>query len=119
MGLLDGFNPVSAITGLFDTVIKRIWPNKELAQQNTHAEAMGQQATNTAEAQTSGSGGLIGVLKAWRGFIGWACGIGMVWQLVVRPLLVGMFPGHTFPGYTAEEMALLGRVLLGMLGLGG
>ena len=116
MGLLDTI--ISPITGLVDSVIKRIWPNKELAQQNTHAEAIGQQATNTAEAQTSGSGGLIGVLKAWRGFIGWACGIGMVWQLVVRPLLVGMFPGHTFPGYSSEEMALLGRVLLGMLGLG-
>jgi spore maturation protein SpmA len=117
VGLLDTI--LSPITGLADSIIKRIWPNKELAQQHTHTEAMGQQAINTAEAQTSGSGGLIGILKAWRGFIGWACGIGMVWQLVVRPLLIGMFPGHNFPGYAADEMALLGRVLLGMLGLGG
>lgn len=110
---------VSPITGLLDTILKRVLPNKELAQQHTHDETMGQQSTNTAEAQTSGSGGFIGLLKSWRGFIGWACGVGMVWQLVVRPLLIGFFPGHTFPGYSSEEMALLGRVLLGMLGLGG
>ena len=117
MGVLDTI--LSPITGLADSIIKRIWPNKELAQQHTHDEAMGQQATNTAEAQTSGGGGLIGLLKSWRGFVGWACGMAIVWQFVVRPLLVGMFPGSNFPGYSADEMALLGRVLLGMLGLGG
>ena len=115
MGLLDTI--LSPITELAGSVIKRIWPNKELAQQHTHDEAMGQQATNTAEAQTSGSGGLVGILKSWRGWVGWCMGTAMVWQLVVRPLLIGLFPGSNFPGYSAEEMALLGRVLLGMLGL--
>jgi len=113
MGLIG----IDSITGLFDTIVKRIWPNKELAQVHTHDEAMGQQATNTAEAQTSGGGGAIGLLKSWRGFVGWCMGFAMIWQLVIRPLLMGAFPGHSFPGYTAEEMALLGRVLLGMLGL--
>jgi hypothetical protein len=117
MAILDTI--LSPITGLADSIIKRIWPNKELAQANTHAEAMGQQATNTAEAQTSGGGGAIGLLKSWRGFVGWACGMAIVWQFVVRPLLVGMFPGHNFPGYAAAEMTMLGRILLGMLGLGG
>jgi len=115
MGLLG----IDSITGLVDTLVKRFWPNKELAQQNTHAEAMGQQATNTAEAQTSGGGGAIGLLKSWRGFVGWACGCSIVWQFAMRPLLIGLFPGHNFPGYSAEEMTMLGRILLGMLGLGG
>lgn len=115
MGLLGTL--VSPVTGLVDSIIKRIWPNKELAQQHTHDEAMGQQATNTAEAQTSGSGGLIGLLKSWRGFVGWACGMAIVWQFALRPLLMGIFPGRNFPGYAADEMTMLGRILLGMLGL--
>ena len=117
MGVLDKL--LSPITGLADSIIKRIWPNKELAQQHTHDEAMGQQATNTAEAQTSGSGGLIGLLKSWRGFVGWSCGMAIVWQFALRPLLMRTFPGRNFPGYSAEEMTMLGRILLGMLGLGG
>ena len=117
MGLLNTI--ISPITGLVDTVVKRIWPNKELAQTQTHDQLMGQQATNTAEAQTSGGGGVIGLLKSWRGWVGWCVGTAMIWQLVFRPMLVGIFPGRNFPGYTADEMTLLGRVLLGMLGLGG
>lgn len=116
MGVLDTL--LSPITVLADSIIKRIWPNKELAQQQQHTETMGQQAINTAEAQTSGGGGIIGLLKSWRGWVGWCMGTAMVWQLVVRPLLIGLFPGSNFPGYSADEMALLGRVLLGMLGLG-
>ena len=44
---------------------------------------------------------------------------GQVWLAFGISLLVGMFPGSKFPGYAADEMAMLGRILLGMLGLGG
>ena len=108
MGLLD------AIPALADSILKRIWPNKELAQTQTHDELMGQQATNTAQAQNSNL-----FVSGARAFVMWGCGFAVIWQFVVRPLLIGVFPGHNFPGYSAEEMAMLGRILLGMLGLGG
>lgn len=111
MALLDSI--LSPVTDLVGSILKRIWPNKELAQQHTHDEAMGQQATNTAQAQHHSL-----FVAGARAFIMWGCGFSVVWQFVVRPLLIGLFPGRNFPGYSTEEMTMLGRILLGMLGLG-
>lgn len=117
MGVLDLLTG-----GLAGKVIDRVGdmlPNRAQEKAQEHERAMGQQSINTAEAQTSGSGGLVGVLKAWRGFVGWCCGVAIVWQAVARPILMAVFPGVTWPGYSSDDLALVGRILLGMLGLGG
>lgn len=106
--------------GLAGKVIDRVGdmlPNRAQEKAQEHERAMGQQATNTAEA-ASQQGGLVGALKAWRGFVGWCCGVALVWHVAARPLLMAAFPGVNWPGYSADDIALIGRILLGMLGLG-
>ena len=72
--------------------------------------AKGQIAVNQAEA---GSTNLF--VSGWRPFIGWVCGIGLVYALMARPLLIG-FLKQDFPPL---EMETLLTLLMGMLGLSG
>lgn len=50
----------------------------------------------------------------WRPFIGWVSGVGLGYQYIVRPLLVG-FTKMTFPELGLETLMPL---MFGMLGLG-
>lgn len=52
--------------------------------------------------------------RGWRPFIGWICGMGLAYQFLVRPLLVGVL-ARDFP---ALELETLMTLLFGMLGLG-
>lgn len=113
MGLID------SILGIGGKVLDRVLPNRAEEKKQEHERAMGQQATNTAEAQTSGSGGFVGVLKAWRGAVGWLMGIALCWQVVARPILSAIWPDVSWAGYAVKDIELIARILLGMLGLGG
>ncbi|WCB45267.1 hypothetical protein [Nitratidesulfovibrio vulgaris] len=106
--------------GLAGRVVDRVadmLPNRRAERQQEHERLMGQQATNTAEVQSS-QGGVIGFVRSWRSVVGLLCGVALAWQVIVRPILVALFPSVGWFGYASEEMALIGRILLGMLGLG-
>jgi Holin of 3TMs, for gene-transfer release len=77
--------------------------------------ALAQIQTNQLEAQ---SGSLF--RGGWRPFIGWVCGCGLAYQLLLRPLLqmvVDMYATKTVLLVTLE-METLTTLLFGMLGLG-
>lgn len=106
--------------GIAGRVIDRVGdmlPNRTAERQQEHDRAMGQQATNTAEVQ-SASSGPVGILRSWRGALGWGMTIAVVWHVVARPLLMAIFPSVGWPGYTADDMGMIVRLLVGMLGLG-
>lgn len=74
------FDPITAIAGLADTVVKRIWPdpteaeNAKLAMFQSEMDAelkvvAGQLAINQAEASSSSI-----LVAGWRPFIGWMGG---------------------------------------------
>lgn len=76
----------------------------------------GQVDLNKAETQ-NGS-----ILGKWRGFVGWACGISLVYQFIIYPFMIAIvlmvnpkFPVEKIPVLDWKQ---LGSVLLGMLGLG-
>jgi hypothetical protein len=76
--------------------------------------ALAQAATNTAEAQSTGlfRGG-------WRPYIGWVCGTGLAYQLLLRPLtqmVLGLCGSDV--QLIPLEMETLTTLLFGMLGLG-
>lgn len=62
-------------------------------------------------------------VAGWRPAIGWICGIGLLWNFIVQPIL--MWIAFMNPGATdlllapRLELGELMTVLLGMLGLGG
>lgn len=63
-------------------------------------------------------------VAGWRPFIGWVCGMALVWNFIIQPLLLWiawMMPElgidmSTAPKLDSDELM---TVLLGMLGLGG
>lgn len=106
--------------GIAGRVIDRVGdmlPNRRVERQQEHERLMGQQATNTAEVQSS-QGGVIGFVRSWRSVVGLLCGVALAWQVIVRPILMAVFPSVAWPGYAADDIALIGRILIGMLGLG-
>ena len=58
-------------------------------------------------------------VSGWRPFVGWTCGIGLGYQVILQPLLAwGAVLAH-LPIPPLMDTSLLTTVLLGMLGLGG
>lgn len=134
------FDPVSAVLGIGETIIKRIWPdpaqqseallklktleqNGELSELKTQAELMmGQMEINKVEAA---HGGLF--KGGWRPFVGWVCGFALAYKFVILPFLVFIiqtithftgtepFPVNMLPVIEWSELSV---VLMGMLGLG-
>ena len=53
-------------------------------------------------------------VAGWRPFIGWVCGIGLVYSFLFQPVVNGL--GGNFPSLDGGELSSL---LVGMLGMGG
>lgn len=127
------FDPLTAVLGIGEKVIDRLWPDPtqaaaaklelykmqqsgELAMLAADVEvAKGQLAVNQAEAANSSL-----FVAGWRPFIGWTCGAAFAYKFVLAP--AGAFAmaaaGHPIdlPVLDFTEMS---TILLGMLGLGG
>lgn len=119
-------DPISAALDLGTSVINKIWPDpvkqaeeqrklQELAQEGDIARLnaqvkllVGQLEINKAEAAHKSI-----FVAGWRPFIGWVCGVGLMYNVILSPLLDIWFE---VPVVNPE---LLYPVLLGMLGLGG
>ena len=99
--LLDKFIPDA------DTKQQIAFEIATLAEKQAHSEVLAQLEVNKAEAQT---GSLF--IGGWRPFSGWACGIIVVFNYMIIPLLAGV-------GVTIEvqEIAWLLPVWGGLLGL--
>lgn len=127
---------IGAIFNMGSKLIDKLWPNKAEAEQaklklfeltqagefkELEAElekARLQVGVNTAEAQ-SGSN----FRGGWRPFIGWVCGLGLAYAVLLQPLITGVvqatvpsMQGFVMPDVQTDALMAL---LFGMLGLGG
>ena len=127
------FDPISAIGGLVNTVIEKIFPdaNKKLDAQEAKVAVtavieemkikgeldlvLGQLAINQEEAKSTSV-----FVAGWRPFIGWVCGVALGYYYVAQPFLIWGFSlfaiNTTMPTLELGELMTL---LLGMLGLAG
>lgn len=127
---------LGSLFNLGTTIIDKIWPNKaeadqaklklfELTQAGEFKEIEAELArarmqvdVNIEEAKSDS------VFKGgWRPFTGWVCGLGMLYSVMLQPIITGLIRAFV-PGMTAFSMpdvdtAVLMTLLLGMLGLGG
>jgi len=55
-------------------------------------------------------------VAGWRPFIGWVCGLALLYNFILRDIIAWLSPGVMPP---ALQMDQLITILLGMLGLGG
>tara|TARA_R100001369_G_scaffold24811_1_gene45447 strand:- start:90 stop:464 length:375 start_codon:yes stop_codon:yes gene_type:complete len=106
---------ISPVAGLLDKFITDKDQAAKLAHEiatmaDNHAQelAKGQLAVNKAEAE---SGSLF--IGGWRPFVGWVCGIGLMYNVILSQILAIWFEVPTV------DPSLLTPVLLGMLGMGG
>jgi len=119
-------DPVTAGLDVFGKVIDKIFPDKtqadaakaELLKMQINGDlqlALGQQATNTAEAGSTSV-----FVAGWRPFIGWVCGMGCAWNWIGLPIakLVCALMGQVIVLQMADLSEMM-PLLLGMLGIGG
>ena len=107
-------DPITAVTDLADTIVKRIWPDASEQQKQELQLLLAQIDVNKTEAQSTNL-----FVSGWRPFIGWVCGSAFAWQFVIQPAAVAC--GAVF-GYSltlpAMDFSNLMPVLMGLLGLG-
>tara|TARA_S200002703_G_scaffold158166_1_gene167821 strand:- start:1402 stop:1797 length:396 start_codon:yes stop_codon:yes gene_type:complete len=114
---------IGPVTGLLDKFIEDKDQKAKLAHDiatmsEKHAQelAKGQLEINKAEAQSRHW-----FVASWRPFIGWTCGIALMWHFVLSQFILffaSMF-GYSLPALPEFDMGSLMTVLMGMLGLGG
>jgi hypothetical protein len=112
-------DPLTAGVDLASTVINKIWPDKSAAEAAQLAAAValvqGQMDVNKAEAASPNA-----FTSGWRPAIGWVCGLALLFQYILRPLLMwyGVITGHQWPPLPGIDDNLW-QLMLGLLGLGG
>lgn len=126
---------LGSLFNLGTTIIDKIWPNKAEAEQaklrlfeltqagefkEIEAElekARMQIQVNTAEAQSNSN-----FRGGWRPFVGWVCGFGLCYAVLLQPLITGFIQGFVpnKAGFImpSVETDVLMTLLIGMLGLG-
>ena len=112
--------PVSKLVGKFiedkDTKNKLAHELATMAERHAQELAKSQIEVNKAEAQSRHW-----FVASWRPFIGWTCGIALMWHFVLSQFILffaTMF-GLSLPALPEFDMGSLMTVLMGMLGLGG
>ena len=112
--------PATKLLGKFiedkDTKNKLAHELATMAERHAQELAKSQIEVNKAEAQSRHW-----FVASWRPFIGWTCGIALMWHCVLSQFilfLATMF-GFDLPALPEFDMGSLMTVLMGMLGLGG
>jgi hypothetical protein len=118
-------DPVTAVLDVGGKLIDRLWPDPTkaaeaklamitLQQKGEFDGLIGQLEINREEAKNPSL-----FVSGWRPFIGWVCGVALVYSFLGQPLLGW---GSTILGIAAPpslDMGTLLTLLAGMLGLGG
>ena len=138
MALLSLIGPATKLIGKFvedkDAKNKLAHEIATMAEKHAQELAKGQLEINKAEAQSRNV-----FIAGWRPFIGWSCGVALVWHFIAAPFIIffaalfgATLPplpefagalqisfGATLPPLPEFDMGSLMTVLMGMLGLGG
>lgn len=120
------FDPLTAGLQIGSQLIDRLWPDPatkaaasaELLKMQLNGElaiATGQLEVNKAEAASPSV-----FVAGWRPFIGWACGMGCVWNWLGLPM--ALFVAECLGRHVnvrAADLSEMMPLLAGMLGIGG
>ena len=116
MALLSLIGPATKLLGKFiedkDAKNKLAHEIATMAEKHAQELAKGQLAINKEEAK---SGNIF--IAGWRPFIGWSCGVALVWHFIAAPFIIffaALF-GATLPPLPEFDMGSLMTVLMVML----
>lgn len=106
-------DPVTAGLELANTVVNKIWPDKSEQERAELAGALaliqGQLDINREEAKNPSL-----FVSGWRPFVGWICGSGLGYNVLIYPMAVAYFPK-----VQQADMGTLTTLLFALLGMGG
>lgn len=71
-------------------------------------------ATEAASATGTKSAFTAFFVAGWRPAVGWLCGLGLLWEYFLAPLLGFFFPGRAIPSIPTSDLDTLLFALLGM-----
>jgi hypothetical protein len=111
MGLLAALPLIDKVLGFIPNPNERaeVRAKLEAAEQRGELDlALGQMGVNKQEAAHNSI-----FVAGWRPFIGWVCGAGLAYNVVLNPILSTWFE------MPPVDPAMLYPVLMGMLGMGG
>ena len=119
-------DPISAALDLGNTLISRIFPDPEKADQAKlellKLQQSGELASMTAQTDINKAEASNGSLfvSGWRPAIGWVCALALAYQYLIRPLsgTIGFLFGATLPPLPGLDDNLW-QLMMGMLGMGG
>lgn len=133
MGIIDSLvSPGSGVFGLLDDVVKRMWPDPaqqsaarlqllDMQQKGELAQLDAQLKTQLAQIQVQDDEAKNSRLfiAGAHAFVEWVCGVGLGYQIVVRPFLMWASAAwwHV-PLPPSLDMQTLGTLISAMLGLG-
>jgi len=115
-------NTLGSIGGLFKdirtAITGKIDPEKEAAivikmQEMDNQLLLAQAEINKAEASNPNV-----FVSGWRPFIGWVCGIGLVYEFFIHPLWVWISINFKLLPPPNIDTALLSTILIALLGMG-
>lgn len=118
-------DPVTALLDIGSKVIDRVWPDPaqaasaklelfKLQQSGELQQIAGQLDINKVEAANPNL-----FVSGWRPFVGWVCGLGLVYSFIGQPLLAWGSVNWKFAIPPTLDLGTLLTILGGMLGLGG
>lgn len=118
-------DPISAVLDIGSKVIDRMWPDPaqaaqaklelfKLQQSGELSEITGQLEINKIEA---GNPSLF--VSGWRPFVGWVCGVGLVYSFIGQPILAWGSNYYHIALPPSLDTGTLLTTLGGLLGLGG
>jgi len=109
-------SPITKLAGKFIKDKDALERFKHEVQMTLHASDLAQMKVNKAEAAHKSL-----FVAGWRPFIGWVCGVGLLYSVMLRDLIVWVMAliDPTLMPPPDPDTTQMTTVLMGMLGMGG
>jgi|TARA_R110002074_G_scaffold325291_4_gene495537 hypothetical protein len=113
---------IDKLIGPISDIVGKLIPDKDLQKKLTHELEMSLHKANLAQLKVNETEAAHKSMfvAGWRPFVGWVCGVSLLYHFLLSPLMVFIFTiAGTEVILPAFEFSQLSSILMGMLGLGG
>ena len=113
---------IDKLIGPISDIAGKLIPDKDLQKKLTHELEMSLHKANLAQLEVNKveAGHTSMFVSGWRPFVGWVCGVSLLYHFLLSPLMVFIFTIAGVEVLLPEfEFSQLSSILMGMLGLGG
>jgi len=113
---------IDKLIGPISDIVSKLIPDKDLQRKLTHELEMSLHKANLAQLEVNKAEAVHKSMfvAGWRPFVGWVCGVSLLYHFLLSPLMVFIFTIAGVEVLLPEfEFSQLSSILMGMLGLGG